>query len=209
VSSDGDGNIDLHLCCILAGGQGRRMGGEVKSLLKLGGKTLLEHVVSRTAPQVGATLINANGDSSRFAFSGLPVIADSIAGFAGPLAGIVAGLEWASAHGIDWVVSFAIDTPFVPPDLVLRLRCACLGHEAASAASGGRLHPVIGLWPTRLAERLRHAVTVEGLRRVDAWTASLSVGVADWPIHPYDPFFNVNRPEDLGQAEAIMSEFSP
>jgi molybdopterin-guanine dinucleotide biosynthesis protein A len=200
---------ELPVGCILAGGQSRRMGGNDKALIELAGKSLLDRIVIRIAPQLKSLILNANGDRSRFAACGLPVIADGIAGFAGPLAGILAGLEWAAAQDARWMVSVAIDTPFLPLDLTSRLAEANRGNEIACAASGGRTHPVIGRWPTGLAAELRHALTVENVHKVDAWTARHRVGIAEWPNHPYDPFFNINRPPDLVEAERILSEYSP
>ena len=194
---------------LLAGGQSRRMGGGDKGLLELAGRPMLGHVICRLGAQVGAMVINANGDASRFAAFGLPVIADGVSGHAGPLAGILAGLEWASAEDASEMVSVAIDTPFLPRDLVTRLRSARCGHDIACAASGGRVHPVIGLWQTRLADDLRQALTTENLHKVDAWTARHRLAIAEWPIDPYDPFFNINRPRDLIEAERILSEPSP
>ena len=182
------------------------MGGKDKAFIRLAGKTLLDHVASRLALQARAIVLNANGEPSRFAAFGLPVIADGISGHAGPLAGILAGLEWASAEDASEMVSVAIDTPFLPRDLVTRLKSACCGHDIACAASGGRVHPVIGLWPTRLADDLRQALTTENLHKVDAWTARHRLAIAEWPIDPYDPFFNINRPQDLSEAERILSE---
>jgi molybdenum cofactor guanylyltransferase len=197
------------VCCILAGGRGQRMGGKDKALIRLAGKTLLDHVASRLALQARAIVLNANGEPSRFAAFGLPVIADGISGHAGPLAGILAGLEWAAAEDASEMVSVAIDTPFLPRDLVTQLKSARCGHDIACAASGGRVHPVIGLWPTRLADDLRQALTTENLHKVDAWTARHRLAIAEWPIDPYDPFFNINRPQDLIEAERILSEPSP
>jgi molybdopterin-guanine dinucleotide biosynthesis protein A len=195
---------------LLAGGQSRRMGGGDKALRLLAGQTLLDRVVNRVRPQVAALVLNANGDPSRFARFGLPVVADSIADFAGPLAGILAGLDWTAANRPDCplVVSLATDAPFLPTDLVARL---IEGREAqraelACAASGGQPHPVIGLWPVDLREELRHALTAEGIRKVDVWTERHSLATVDFPITPIDPFFNANRPEDLDRAAALLAE---
>jgi len=195
--------------CILAGGEGRRMGRKDKALIKLAGRRMVEHVIGRIGPQVSTLLLNANGNPSRFKALRLPVIADSVGGLTGPLAGILAGLEWAAAAKAPWMVSIATDTPFLPRDLVARLEEARRDNDIVCAASGGRIHPVIGLWPARLAPMLRRALTVEGIRRVDEWTARYRVGIAEWTSDPYDPFFNVNRPQDLVEAEQILSEFSP
>jgi molybdopterin-guanine dinucleotide biosynthesis protein A len=202
-------DLALLVGCILAGGQSRRMGGQEKALLHLGGKTLLDRVIDRVAPQVQTLVLNANGDPSRFAGRGLPVITDSIAGFAGPLAGILTGLEWAIGRGAYWMVSIPSDTPFLPPDLVMRLSEARRGNDIACAMSGSRAHPVIGLWSTSLAADLRRALIAESIRKVDAWTARYRIGIAEWPSHPYDPFFNINRPADLAEAERILRECNP
>jgi molybdopterin-guanine dinucleotide biosynthesis protein A len=185
------------------------MGGDEKAFLKLGGRTLLDHIIGRMTSQVGPLVLSANGDPSRFSAYGLPVIADSVGSFAGPLAGILAGLEWGAAHGMRWIVSVPSDTPFMPSDLVARLNAACIDHDTACAMSGGRFHPIIGLWPTRLAADLRHALVVDSMHKVDSWTARHRLGIAEWQSHPYDPFFNINRPADLAEAERILSECNP
>jgi molybdenum cofactor guanylyltransferase len=197
---------------LLAGGQSRRMGGGDKALRLLGGQTLLEHVIARARPQVAALVVNANGDPARFARFDLPVVADSIAGFAGPLAGILAGLDWTAANRPDCAlaVSLATDAPFLPADLVARLveGMTTEGAELACAASGGQPHPVIGLWPVRLREALRHAVVDEGVRKVDVWTARYHLATVAFSdeISGIDPFFNANRPEDLDRAAALLQE---
>ena len=193
---------------LLAGGQSRRMGGGDKALRLLGSVSLLDRVIARFRPQVGALVINANGDPARFAGFGLPVAADSVPDFAGPLAGVLAGLDWAAAHQPDWefVASVATDAPFLPHDLVARLVQGVreAGADLACAASGGRAHPVFGLWPMRLREDLRHAVLVEGIRKVDAWTGRHKLVAVSFVDRPVDPFFNANRPEDLTAAAALM-----
>ena len=195
---------------VLAGGLSRRMGGGDKALLVLGGKPILAHAIKRLAPQVGPMVLNANGDPDRFAEFNLPVAADPVEGFAGPLAGVLAGLDWAHANhpGSEWVVTVASDTPFFPADLVARLREAVAAHSSdmACAASGGRNHPVFGLWPVALREDLRRAMVDEEVRKVDIWTARYALSVASFGDQPFDPFFNANRPEDLAHAEAILSE---
>ena len=194
---------------LLAGGQSRRMGGGDKTLRSLGGIPLLEHVIERLRPQVDTLVLNANGDPSRFAKFGLPVVADSVLGFAGPLAGVLAGLEWAAAHRADcpFVVSVATDAPFLPPDLISRFIEAIERDAAdlACAASDGRSHPVFGLWPVRLRNDLRRAVVEEGIRKVDQWTARHRLVTVSFLIDPIDPFFNANRPEDLATAEALLA----
>ena len=197
---------------LLAGGQSRRMGGGDKSLRELAGRTLLARIVERVRPQVGARMLNANGDPARFGVFGLPVAADAVGGFAGPLAGVLTGLEWALAHapGAAFVATFACDAPFVPEDLVARLARAVADEDAdlACAASNGRDHPVFGLWPVRLAADLRHALVEEDIRKVDIWTARYRLARVTFAADPLDPFFNVNRPEDFAAAEALLERES-
>lgn len=194
---------------LLAGGLARRMGGGDKCLVPLAGRPLLAWVVERVRPQVGTLLVNANGEPGRFAGFGLPVVPDSVPGFAGPLAGILAGLDWAAANAPDaaWVASVATDTPFFPPDLVARLRDAAerQGTDIAVAASAGRTHPVFALWPVRLADALRHALVGEGVRKIDLWTARYGVATIEFPADPYDPFFNLNTPGDVAEAERLVA----
>jgi len=196
------------LAVVLAGGRARRMGGRDKALLELGGRPLVEHVIARLRPQVDALILNANGDPGRFARFGLEVVADPVAGHQGPLAGILAALDWARrrAPDVGWVVSAATDTPFLPLDLVARLLEAVHreGTALACAASGGRTHPVFGLWPVALCGALRTALVTEGVRKIDLFTARYPLSVVDWPARPADPFFNVNRPEDLAHAAARL-----
>ena len=193
---------------LLAGGQSRRMGGGDKNLRLLGGRPILDRVVERLRPQVGRLILNANGDPGRFARTGLTVVPDSVEGFVGPLAGVLAGLDWAAANvpAAMWVVTAATDAPFLPADLVARLVVATEeGAELVCAASHGQPHPVIGLWAVRFREDLRRAVVVEGVRKVDAWTARHRLAMVDFPADPVDPFFNVNTPEDLAAAERLVS----
>ncbi|MDJ0894101.1 MAG: molybdenum cofactor guanylyltransferase MobA [Alphaproteobacteria bacterium] len=194
---------------LLAGGLSRRMGGGDKTLLELGGKPILSHVIARLSPQVDAVILNANGDPSRFASYGLPVVPDVIEGFAGPLAGVLTGLDYARAHHPEaaWIVTAATDAPFLPRDLVARLTEAAedAGADLACASSGGRAHPVIGLWPVRLAEDLRSAMA-DGVRKVDIWTARHRLVEVPFATDPVDPFFNANRPDDLAEAERLLAE---
>ena len=193
---------------LLAGGLSRRMGGGDKCLRRLGGRTILSRVVQCAAGQVDALALNANGDPARFREYGLPVIPDVIAGHAGPLAGVLTGLDWAAREWPDcpWVASFPTDAPFAPDDLVARLLGAVSteGADMACASSKGRRHPVIGLWPVVLRGALRQAMTVDGVRKVDAWTAGYKLACVDYPTEPFDPFFNTNRPDDLEAAEAML-----
>jgi len=192
---------------ILAGGLARRMGGGDKGLVRVGGAPILGHVIERLAPQVDAVMLNANGDPTRFADFGLPVLADSIQGYPGPLAGVLAGLEWTAANRRQarFVVTAAGDTPFLPRNLVALLVGAAEGERAdmAVAASGGRSHPVFALWPVALAEPLRRAIVGEEIRKVDTFTARYRVATAMFDDQPIDPFFNINTPEDLAEAERL------
>jgi molybdopterin-guanine dinucleotide biosynthesis protein A len=195
---------------LLAGGLSRRMGGGDKCLRMLGGRTVLDRIVERVRPQVTHLVLNANGDPSRFAATGLPVVADTVEGYAGPLAGVLAGLEWAARNHPDcrWLASFPTDAPFLPRDLVARMmeRVARSGADMACAMSDGRSHPVVGLWPVRLADDLRHAMVDEALRKVDIWTGRYRLEQVDFPVRPIDPFFNTNRPDDLEQAERLLAD---
>ena len=193
---------------LLAGGQSRRMGGGDKCLRALGGRTILDHVITRARPQVCGLVLNANGDPARFADCALPIAPDTVEGFAGPLAGVLAGLDWAAEHApdCDWLASFATDAPFMPEDLVARLLSAVEseGADLACAMSDGRTHPVFGLWPLRLREDLRAAMLEEDIRKVDLWTGRHKLAVAGFEVDGIDPFFNANRPEDLEVAETWL-----
>lgn len=193
---------------LLAGGLARRMGGGDKPLRLLGGRPLLAHVIERLRPQVAGLVLNANGEPARFAAFGLPVVADSIPDYAGPLAGILAGLDWTAAQRPDcpMIATVATDAPFLPTDLVARMAQALAGEGAdlACAASGGRTHPVIGLWPVRLRDDLRRALVDEGVRKVDVWTARYRLVQVAFPDRPVDPFFNANRPDDLDEAARLL-----
>ena len=193
---------------LLAGGQSRRMGGGDKTLRRLGGLPLLDRVIERLRPQIDALVLNANGDPARFARCALPVVPDSVPGFAGPLAGVLAGLDWAATHRSDchYVVSVATDAPFLPADLVVRLAEGLdeAGADLSCATSGGRSHPVFGLWPVRLRDDLRGALVDQGIRKVDLWTARHKLATVPFSDQPVDPFFNANRPEDFAAAEALL-----
>ncbi|WP_282182319.1 molybdenum cofactor guanylyltransferase MobA [Aliiroseovarius marinus] len=195
---------------ILAGGLATRMGGGDKGRLPLGDGTLLSHVIDRLAPQVDGMALNANGDPARFADTGLPVLPDSIDGYAGPLAGVLAGLDWAAEQGATHVVSAAADTPFFPRDLVDRLLIAAQrdGTDIALAATldpqrGAMRQPTFGLWPVALRDDLRAALE-DGLRKVVLWTDQHGAATASFLPAPFDPFFNVNTPDDLTQAEQLL-----
>jgi molybdopterin-guanine dinucleotide biosynthesis protein A len=194
---------------LLAGGLARRMGGGDKPMRTIGGRTILERVIGRLKPQCDGLILNANGDPSRFAVFGLPVIPDQVADFPGPLAGILAGLDWTAANRPDvhWMLSAAADCPFLPRDLVARL-CDALAAENAQlavAASNGQSHPVIGLWSVALRDELRHALTVEDVRKIDRWTARYRLATVTWSVTPLDPFFNANTVEDIAEAERLAA----
>ena len=187
---------------ILAGGLSRRMGGGDKALRELAGRRLIDRVIARLAPQVDALVLNANGPAGRFGVD-IPVVPDSLPNFPGPLAGILAGLDHARLHA-PWarhILTVSSDCPLLPPDLAARLMAGKDGAPAAIAASGGRDHPVIGLWDLALAPLLRHLLVEDGERRMRAFTARAGAATVDWPIEPYDPFLNINTPEDLADAE--------
>ena len=196
---------------VLAGGRARRMGGGDKARIRIGGATILERVLSRLTPQCRRVIINANGDPARFADTGLPVVADSVPDFAGPLAGILAGLDYAAKHDpvCDWLVSVPGDCPFLPRDLVSRLHTARIaaGTPLACARSGAQTHPIVGLWAVALREDLRRALVDKGMRKIDLWTARHGIATADWPATPIDPFFNVNTPEDAAEAEELAKRY--
>ncbi|HEX2655437.1 MAG TPA: molybdenum cofactor guanylyltransferase MobA [Xanthobacteraceae bacterium] len=195
---------------VLAGGLARRMGGGDKALIEIGGKTILERTLARFAPQCAGVVINANGDPARFARFNLPIIADNVTGFAGPLAGILAGLDWLAEKfpQIEWMASVPGDCPFLPADLITCLHAARRASNAplACARSGEWRHPVVGLWQVSLRDDLRHALIKEDLRKIEVWTARHGIGIADWPAEPVDPFFNVNTPEDVAAADRIARE---
>ena len=195
------------LAVALAGGLARRMGGGDKPLRLLGGRPLLAHVLERVAPQVAAVLLNANGNPARFAPYGLPVVPDGLPDHPGPLAGVLAALDWAAAARPDlpWVLSVPGDCPFLPRDLAagLHAACAAAGVRLACARSGGQVHPPVGLWPVALRGELRAAL-LAGERKIDRWTARFGCAIADWPAEPVDPFFNANAPEDLAEAETLL-----
>jgi molybdenum cofactor guanylyltransferase len=192
---------------LLAGGLARRMGGGDKPMRQIAGRTILDRVIARLEPQCEELILNANGDPARFATFGLPVIADTVENFPGPLAGILAALDWAAANRpeVSWILSAAADCPFLPRDLVARLHHACAKQNAqlAVAASGGQSHPVIGLWSVALREDLRHALVVEDVRKIDRWTARYRLATETWPAELLDPFFNANTMDDIAEAERL------
>lgn len=195
---------------LLAGGLARRMGGGDKALRTIGGSSILSRVIAVMRPQCTGLIVNANGDTARLDCFGLPVVTDNVAGFKGPLAGILAGLDWIAVHRphIGFAVSVPTDTPFLPLDLVARLEQELekKNAEIACASSGGMTHPVIALWSVGIRADLRHALVDEDLRKTGGFTQRYRVATADWPIEPYDPFFNANEPGDLARAEAILTQ---
>ena len=197
---------------VLAGGLARRMGGGDKARIRIGGATILERVLSCLAPQCNRVIINANGDPARFADTGLDVVADDVPDFAGPLAGILAGLDWAARHASDskWLASVPGDCPFLPRNLVARLHEARIkaGTPLACARSGEWRHPVVGLWPVALRGDLRKALVDEHLHKIELWTTRHGIAIADWPAEPIDPFFNVNTPQDAARAETIAAQYA-
>jgi molybdenum cofactor guanylyltransferase len=194
---------------LLAGGLARRMGGGDKPMRLIGGRTILDRVIARLQPQCSEMILNANGDPARFASFGLPVVADSVADFPGPLAGILAGLDWVATNrpGVSWLLSAAADCPFLPRDLVAQLHRTRAEQNArlAVAASGEQSHPVIGLWDVGLREELRHALTVEDIRKIDRWTARYKLTTVTWPAEPLDPFFNANTADDIAEADRLAA----
>ena len=193
----------------LAGGRAERMGGGDKGLCTVGGKAILAQVIERVRPQVDALVLNANGDPARFAAFDLPVVPDSVPDFAGPLAGVLAGLDWAAAHHpqAHYVVTAPADGPFLPRDLVRHLADTLAAEDAelVTAASGAQTYPVVGLWPVTLRTALRDALTKEGMHKVDAWTRRFRRAAATFPAEPVDPFFNANTPEQLAEAERLAA----
>lgn len=199
---------------VLAGGLATRMGGGDKALLPLGNATLLDLVLARFSPQCDLLALNANGDPSRFARFGLPVITDPIAGHLGPLAGILAGLDWAATHGVDAIVTVAADTPFLPRDLVARLRATARSQAARIALAASpdadgivRSHPTFALWPVALRDDLR-AELLTGTRKVVHWAHKHGAVLAEFSAVPFDPFLNVNTPADLAAAQALIDPSS-
>jgi molybdopterin-guanine dinucleotide biosynthesis protein A len=202
---------------ILAGGLSRRMGGGDKGLLALGRQPMLSRVIGRLAPQVGPIALNANGDPKRFGQFGLPVVPDTVTGFVGPLAGVLAGMRWAARLTPlpRWIATVSADAPFLPADLVSRLEEAVAphGNAVAIAQSGGELHPVIGLWPVALADDLDAALR-SGLRKVLAWTDRHGTVAVPFDLmtagnQTIDPFFNANTPEELAEAGRLLEILEP
>lgn len=194
---------------ILAGGQARRMGGGDKALLTLAGRPLLAHVLDRLTPQCAPIALNANGDPARFAGFDLPVIADGRDDSAGPLAGILAAMAWASDQGAGAVLTVPGDCPFLPADLADRLHALSRpGRPVIAAAPDAQArmqrHPVFGLWPVVLRADLARALQ-DGQRRLMGWAGAQGAITAPWPPARSDPFFNINTPTDLAQAETLLA----
>lgn len=194
---------------ILAGGLSSRMGGGDKTLHSLANKPLLQHVIDRLQPQVDHLIINSNGDASRFSGFHLPIVADTVGDYAGPLAGVLAGLEWTATHHPShmWVVSVSGDTPFIPPTLVAQLLAATQQENThiAVVRTQGYCHPVIGLWSVSLIADLRHALVEESLHKVERFTQRHPLSIVDFDHTPVDPFFNINTPDDLTNAALFLS----
>ena len=193
---------------VLAGGLSRRMGGVEKSLMQLGGSHPIEWVVERLSKQVGPLALNANGDASRFDFLGLPVLPDTISGFVGPLAGVLAGMRWANeVHGASHILTAAADTPFIPLSIASRLSARVNSNDdIAMASSMGRIHPVFGLWPVSLADALEHFLVDEDKRKILEFANRYTLHEVNFDDEGRDPFFNINTPEDLKQAEQMITE---
>ncbi len=200
---------DRIVAAILAGGRARRIGGGDKCLQPLAGRPILTHVLERLDGQAVRIILNANGDPARFAAWDLPIVADVIPGFGGPLVGVLTALEWAATHapGITDVVSVPADGPFLPRDLVRRLLGAReqAGTVLARAASSGQPYPVVGLWPVSVAAALRRAILDDGVAKVDAWTARYPLATVEFDADPIDPFFNVNTAADLARATRLIA----
>jgi molybdopterin-guanine dinucleotide biosynthesis protein A len=197
---------------VLAGGLARRMGGGDKARIEIGGVSILDRVLARLSAQCVDIIINANGDPTRFEDTGCAVVPDNVPGHPGPLAGILAGLDWLAEqdNGVEWLLSVPADCPFLPDDLVERLHLARVkmgaGVPLACARSGEWRHPVVALWPLALRNDLRKALVDEDMRKIELWTARYGVAVADWPAEPVDPFLNVNTPEDTTRAEQLAAQ---
>lgn len=201
-------NAPQIIAVILAGGQARRMGGGDKALHKLGRTTLLERLIMHLRPQCAAIVISANGDPRRFEAYDLPVIPDSTENASGPLAGILAGMHWTSTEHPDatHILSVTGDTPFVPDNLASRLASGIQDtpHLIACASSGTRIHPPLALWPLALKDSLETFMTGEDRKSVKNFASRHGFVAIDWPITPYDPFFNINTPEDLAKANELV-----
>jgi molybdenum cofactor guanylyltransferase len=211
------GQLSAVVGAVLAGGQARRLGARGKSAHMLGGRPLIRHVYDRVRDQVGEVVVNGSPETARLLAANVRSVSDltadgAIEGRAGPLVGILSVLEWAADErpGVEWIATFPTDTPFLPKDFVARARNALSGDGAdiACAASGGRVHPVVGVWPVGLAPALRRMVVDDGVRRADAILETFGVARIKYEPEPVDPFFNVNTADDLAAAEELLSGLS-
>ncbi len=202
--------IESTIGVVLAGGLARRLGGGDKALRRVGGQTVLARLIGRMTPQVTRLILNANEDAARFADYGLPVVGDDLPDRPGPLAGVLAGLDWTAefAPNVQWVVTVPGDAPFLPTDLVVRLHSVRGEATLACAASGGRTHPVVTLWPVALRHDLRRALVVESLHKVGAYVRRHDPMIVEWTIEGVDPFFNVNTLADLEEADRLAANRS-
>jgi molybdopterin-guanine dinucleotide biosynthesis protein A len=204
-----DPAIPPTLGAVLAGGLARRMGGGDKPLRSIGGRTVLEWIINRLTPQVRRVILNANADPARFDGFHLPVVADNLPDNPGPLAGVLAALDWAAGTDpkLAWVLTLPGDAPFIPRDLAARLHAAREGDDAtlACAASHNRAHPVIALWPVSIRDELRQAIADQGIHKIEAFTQRYRRPTVEWSAVPVDPFFNVNTPDDLAEANRLVA----
>ena len=189
---------------IIAGGQSRRMGGREKAFLELDSKPVILHVIEQFEPQVDQLVINANGEPARFSEFGLEVVPDVLTSLTTPLAGLHAALRFTKSVDADVLMTVPSDTPFLPFDLAAKLLENSMANGAAIASSGGQDHYIIGAWNKELLDDLERAIAKDGLFRVKDWAQRASAQKVEWPVEPYDPFFNVNTPEDLLRAEQIL-----
>ncbi len=208
AEADGESHVKEQIAgVIVAGGQSRRWGGGDKFLTMIGSRTLLQRVSDRMSSQVRLLILNANGARGRFQDLGMAVVPDVVGGSLGPLAGVLTGLDWVRENlpGVPWVLSVPADAPFLPDNLAARLMEAIdsAGADMGCARSGGRTHPIVGLWPVALCDQLCHDLVTDEVRKIDAWTAAYHVAYADWPTDPIDPFFNINTRDDLDVAQAL------
>jgi molybdenum cofactor guanylyltransferase len=212
MTEDGCENlaVDQVAGVIVAGGQSRRWGGGDKFLAAVGGKILLRHVIDRVRRQVRMLILNANSPAPEYGGLGMTTIPDNVTGDRGPLAGVLTGLDWVRENlpGVKWVMTVPSDAPFLPTDLAARLLASVTdeGADMGCVMSGGRTHPVIGLWPVALCDQLRHDLTINDVRKVDAWTANYKIAYPAWSVEPVDPFFNINTRDDLEVAETLIAE---
>ncbi len=195
---------------ILAGGLARRLGNIDKALVKIDATTLLDRAITNLEKQCSQIIINANGNPDRFESTNKPIVADTIEGHAGPLAGVLAAMQWVQQNEpqTKWIATLPVDTPFAPDDFArkLLLETTKTNADMACTSSNGRHHPVVGLWPVDLADQLKQAMMKEDMRKVDLWTARYKLTIVDFEVGQYDPFFNINRPADIEKAEQILKD---